>query len=199
MRHPAFDIDDSRPAAILVPIVELDGEAAIVATQRQADMRSHRDDWVFPGGQVEPGDASSADAARREASEELGIDAGEIEFLGQLDTHGPIVTGYLVEVFVGLLAPGVVLDPDRLEVADVVTVPLGDLIRPNRSFFAPMPTFGRDEIEERARTREGRTNPLRWYELRPDAHLWGMQGNIVFNLLQHLTDGAHHTGAVAGS
>jgi 8-oxo-dGTP pyrophosphatase MutT (NUDIX family) len=193
-RQAVFDVDDPRIAAILLPITEVDGEAAIIATKRHGDMRSHRDDWVFPGGQLETGDASSRDAARREASEELGIPVACIELIGQLDTHGPIITGYLIDVFVGVVAAGTRLDPDENEVAEVAVVPLSTLLEPERSFMATMhdavdpgpildPSWSPDAVRS-----------LRWYELRDGEHLWGMQGNILYNLLHHLTMGAHTLG-----
>ena len=43
------DVAEPRAAATLVPIVDVDGEAAVVLTKRPATMVHHRGDWVFPG------------------------------------------------------------------------------------------------------------------------------------------------------
>ena len=60
-----FDVAEPRAAAVLIPVVDDDGEAAVILTKRSATMPSHRDDWVFPGGRLDPADASHAEAARR--------------------------------------------------------------------------------------------------------------------------------------
>ena len=52
----------------------------------------------------------------READEELGIPAGRVDIVGQLDTHGPIVTGFVIEVFVGVIDGPAQLVPDPREV-----------------------------------------------------------------------------------
>lgn len=213
MRYPAVDHPSPKRAAILVPIVATEAGAAVVVTKRSTTMRSHSDDWVFPGGRVEDGDESPAEAARRETAEELGIDASRIEVVGQLDSHGPIITGYLIDVFVGIVhpsgtgnaivgghmsdglgGPAVAFDHDLGEVAEVFVVPLGELADATRSFWAPI-----DQATNSAAAIDSSGGALlRWYRVRDDAHLWGMQGNIVFNLLDGLTGGRHLTGGVAG-
>ena len=159
------DVAEPRAAATLVPIVDVDGEAAVVLTKRPATMLHHRGDWVFPGGRVDPEtDAASRDAARREADEELGIPADRVEIVGQLDTHGPIVTGFVIEVFVGVIDGSVRLAPDPREVSEVVTVPLSCFMR-GASFAigrrAPEHDPGRAPTAPRRRAPVA-TSPVGW-------------------------------------
>lgn len=199
-QHAIYEMDETRAASILVPVVDLDGEAAIIATKRHGDMRSHGDDWVFPGGRVEPGDASACEAARREAAEELGIPLDRIDVVGQLDTHGPIVSGFVVDVFVAVVEADTLLAPDASEVSDIAVVPLATLLAPGRSFMATIAAdFDPGEIVVSARQVIRPEAALRWYELVPGQHLWGMQGNILYNLLHHITGGAHVLGDGAGA
>ena len=72
-------------AAVAVPLLEIDGEDHIVFTVRSNKLRRQPGEISFPGGHCEPNDKSSAHAAMRECSEELGIDLDKIELLGNLD------------------------------------------------------------------------------------------------------------------
>src|SRR4051794_8065374 len=121
MIHPG--ITTWREAASLLPVIERNGEAAVILTKRPSTMTYHRDDWVLPGGRCDPGE-EAVDAALREAWEELGIPADRIEILGELDKHGPLSTGFMLQVFVGLIDGELELAPDPHEVAEVLVVPL---------------------------------------------------------------------------
>jgi len=193
--HRITDVEQTRPAAMLIPVIDMNGEAAVVATKRAADMRHHRGEWVFPGGRMDPEDGTTAQAARREAEEELGIPAHRVDIVGQLDSHGPIHTGYVVDVFVGVVDGEIELRPDHREVSDVMVVAVADLLDPARSFRGPImqdhdPSPG---FETSGRTQHVDLADLRFYVIAPDEHLWGLQGDVVFNFLHHLTGGAHRS------
>jgi 8-oxo-dGTP pyrophosphatase MutT (NUDIX family) len=158
-----FDLADPRPAALLIPVVDDHGEAAVILTKRSATMPSHRDDWVFPGGRLDATDTSHADAARRETAEELGVDPGAIEIVGQLDTRGPIITGYLIETYVGILST-TELAPDPREVAEVASVRLSALLdagfrAPIRADHDPGPLAGPNPVELHRLSSSARRGP----------------------------------------
>ena len=176
-----------RPAATLIPVVEVDGQAGVVLTRRTQGM-DHGGDWVFPGGRLDDQDTSHADAARRETAEELGVDPERIEVIGQLTTHGPIITGYVVEVYIGVLSGTGRLDPDAGEVSEIATIPLGDFLQPGRSFRAAMKPTNRHPAETASQLS---MSSLRHYSIDADHDLWGLQAEILFELLRHLTAGAH--------
>jgi 8-oxo-dGTP pyrophosphatase MutT (NUDIX family) len=184
------EIEDPRPAAVLVPIVDQDGEAAVVVTRRPASMTYHGGDWVFPGGRVEPEiDGSTAEAALREGCEELGIAASQLGIAGPLDTHGPIITGFLIHPFVGIIAPGTPLSPDPREVEEAMIVPLSSLMA--KGAFrsgGPMPEHDPGPVATTsvAPLPAGDERPLHFFECRPGEDLWGMQANILCNFLEHL-------------
>src|SRR5687768_15909196 len=60
------------PAAVLIGIVERPREPAVLLTQRTDHLRDHAGQISFPGGRIEPDDATTAAAALREAEEEIG-------------------------------------------------------------------------------------------------------------------------------
>jgi 8-oxo-dGTP pyrophosphatase MutT (NUDIX family) len=117
------------PAAVLVPIVNRPAGLMLMLTQRSADLPDHPGQISFPGGRVEPEDASLADAALREATEEVGLPAERVAILGELASY-ETVTGYCVTPVVGWVEPPFELNLDPIEVADAFEVPLAFLLDP---------------------------------------------------------------------
>ena len=116
-------------AAVLVPLVNRPDGLHVLLTQRSADLPDHPGQISFPGGRVEPDDASLAAAALRETAEEVGLAHDRVAVLGQLSEY-ETVTGYRVTPVVGWVEPPFTLAPDPIEVADVFEVPLGFLLDP---------------------------------------------------------------------
>jgi len=116
-------------AAVLVPLVNRPHGLQVLLTQRSADLPDHPGQISFPGGRVEPDDASLAAAALREAAEEVGLPAPQVTVLGHLSEY-ETVTGFRVTPVVGWVEPPLVLTPDPLEVAAVFEVPLAFLLDP---------------------------------------------------------------------
>jgi len=114
-------------AAVLVPVVNRPDGLTMLLTQRSADLPNHPGQISFPGGRVEPEDASLAAAALREAEEEVGLPGERVEVLGELATY-ETVTGFRVTPIVGWVEPPFTLTPDPVEVADVFEVPLAFLL-----------------------------------------------------------------------
>ncbi|MDE0781477.1 MAG: CoA pyrophosphatase, partial [Alphaproteobacteria bacterium] len=83
------------PAAVLVPLVSHPDGFTILLTERSADMRSHAGQISFPGGRIDPEDASPEQAALREAHEEIGMPHDAAEIIGRLDTYD-VRTGFAV-------------------------------------------------------------------------------------------------------
>lgn len=84
VQHP----EDAR-AAVLVPLYrDSAGTARVILTKRPDHMRTHPGDVVFPGGQLEGGEAPE-DTAKREACEEIGLAPEAVEVIGGLT---PITT-----------------------------------------------------------------------------------------------------------
>ncbi|MBW8826098.1 MAG: CoA pyrophosphatase [Acidobacteria bacterium] len=183
----------SRPAASLLPIVEHDGEAAVILTKRPSTMTYHRDDWVLPGGRTDPGE-QAVETALREAWEELGIPADRIDIVGELDKHGPLSTGFVLQVFVGIIDGPIELAPDAREVAEVLVVPLSSLMAEGvhyRSSELPPehdPGPLADGLVARVPADDGADEPSgnHFFTVRDGEAAWGTQGTILLEFLTHL-------------
>lgn len=158
------------PAAVLVPI--LHGPApGVLLTKRTAHLKAHAGQVAFPGGRVEPGDATPEVAALREAHEEVGLCPDAVEVVGRLPDY-VTGTGYRITPVLGLLPSGLELVPSPDEVEAIFTLPLHVLLDP----AAPR----RQRALFRGRMREY------WVWPHPEHHVWGATAAILVNLAHRL-------------
>jgi 8-oxo-dGTP pyrophosphatase MutT (NUDIX family) len=118
-----------RQAAVLVPLVERGAGLNVILTRRSGRLRNHPGQVAFPGGRVDPEDASLLDAALREAEEEVGLSPADVALIGRLDTH-ETVTRFAVTPFVAHVADAFRPRPEPSEVEEVFEVPLAFLVDP---------------------------------------------------------------------
>jgi 8-oxo-dGTP pyrophosphatase MutT (NUDIX family) len=171
-----FDLPGHRRAAVLVPLVERDGELRVVLTLRSAALRQHGGQWSFPGGRTDESDAHASATAVREAEEEIGLDPSAVEVLGLLGDV-PTPTGYLITPVVARVAPAPArYQPSASEVAEVLEVELARIGQP----------VVRGEVE-----RWGHVFPLIAFELEGRT-VWGATARILAELMVEL--GAVTTG-----
>jgi 8-oxo-dGTP pyrophosphatase MutT (NUDIX family) len=114
-----------RLAAVLAPLVEAP-PPSLILTVRSDDLSRHPGEVSFPGGLVDDGE-TAADAARREAFEEIGLDPALPRLVGALPPVHTYVSSILVVPFVGLLAELPDLFAAEAEIKEIVRVPLARL------------------------------------------------------------------------
>jgi 8-oxo-dGTP pyrophosphatase MutT (NUDIX family) len=117
-----------RPAAVLIAVVDRP-EPTVLLTQRSAHLNDHAGQISFPGGKIDPTDASPLDAALREANEEVGLERAFIDPVGYLDLYGTAF-GFRILPTVARVRPGFTLRVSAAEVDDVFEVPLAFLMNP---------------------------------------------------------------------
>ncbi len=120
---------EARPAAVLVPLFQADGEWHVLLTRRTHTVDSHKGQVAFPGGRVEAGDASRVDTALRETEEEIGLARRHVAVIGQLDEL-LTVTQYRITPVVGVIPWPWEFRLSAGEIASVFGVPLRWLADP---------------------------------------------------------------------
>jgi len=118
-----------RKAAVLVPLVRRSGGLTVLLTRRTDHLNDHAGQISFPGGRTDPEDVVAIATALREAHEEVGLAADEIDVIGVLPKY-TTVTAYEVTPVVALLDPPRDVRLDAFEVAEVFEVPLSFLMTP---------------------------------------------------------------------
>jgi 8-oxo-dGTP pyrophosphatase MutT (NUDIX family) len=168
----------ARPSAVLIPIhADAGGAPHVLFTQRSGQLKNHSGQISFPGGRMDPEDASLRAAALREAQEEIGLAPDRVEILGELPGVFTVVSNFLITPFVARahgtlreIAPAV----NAAEVERLIDVPFAHLADPAQSH---------QEIWER----DGRRFPVYFYQF-GDHRIWGATAHIVTLLLRLLPE-----------
>ncbi len=174
-------LEHTRPAAVLVPIFEADGEARLILTKRPETMPSHQGEIAFPGGKLEPNtDADLRAAALREAHEEIGIEPASVEIVAELDQLVTVSARFALAPFVGLLAVPPVLVPHPREVAAVFDVAIAELLDPE--------VFREErwDVPAEMLVGVGPDRAIHFFELAGET-VWGATARILTGFLTHLT------------
>lgn len=156
-----------KQAAVLVPLLA-GGEESVLLTIRAAHLTSHAGQVSFPGGRIDPGDASPEAAALREAWEEIGLDPGQVEVLGRLPGR-ETTTGYFVTPVIGRVPRDVSLTPALDEVAEIFLLPLA-VVRDPKAPQRRRVKLPNDEWREF------------WVWPHPKHHIWGATAAILLDL-----------------
>ena len=158
-----------RQAAVLVPLLVAPDGLHLLFIVRSSTLTSHAGQIAFPGGRLEPGE-TVAGAALRETFEETGLAEEQTRILGELQ---PLPSPkYLVTPVVGVLRWPQPLTLCTAEVAEVFTVPLGDLLA-----LTP---------RQEERQFQGQRRVIHYYAHQSgdgERLIWGLTGNIVAELL----------------
>lgn len=157
-------------ASVLVPLI-VGPAPGVLLTRRTTHLSNHAGQVSFPGGRIDPEDTDAEAAALREASEEIGLRREDVDVIGRLDDH-LTGTGYRITPVVGLIPPGLALQPNPQEVAALLELPMAVLLDPN----APQ----RREVEYFGRLRRF------WVWPHPEHYIWGATAAILMQLAERL-------------
>jgi NTP pyrophosphohydrolases including oxidative damage repair enzymes len=112
------------PSAVLIPLFCHEGQIHILFTKRSTEVNSHKSQVCFPGGTYQPSDSSLLQTALREAEEEIGLKAQDVEIVGEFDDNVTQATGYIISPFVAFIPYPYTFTPNNKEVEQIFSVPL---------------------------------------------------------------------------
>ena len=161
------DTPHARPpvaAAVLIALVRRAEGLSILYTERSPELRSHSGQIAFPGGKVDPADADAADAALREANEEVGLNRADARVLGFMPLYYT-GTNYLITPVVAVVEPRAPFVPNPGEVRSVFEVPLDYLMSPQN--FSTL------------RLRRGEREHSTWQIEHGGLVIWGITANLT--------------------
>ncbi|MCO6185431.1 CoA pyrophosphatase [Rhizobium sp. L1K21] len=160
-----------RDAAVLIPVIDDDGDPRVIFTRRTSNLRKHSGQVAFPGGAVDAGDVSVESAALREAEEEIGLAPEYVDVIARLPDYSTM-TGFKIAPVIASVRPGFVIEPNPDEVDYVFEVPLAFLMNE-----------GNHRLE--SRVWEGRERY--YYSMTYGEHyIWGVTAGILRTLYERL-------------
>lgn len=164
--------EKTRAAAVLVGLLERDGELHVLLTQRSEELPTHAGQIAFPGGKIDAGDAGPVECALRETFEETGVSPEFVEPTGFLDVY-QTGTGFRIVPVVGLLRPGFALVPEPGEVTEIFDIPLAHFMEPANHF-------------RHSRVWQGRER--QYYAMSyGERYVWGATAGMLRNLHDRVT------------
>jgi 8-oxo-dGTP pyrophosphatase MutT (NUDIX family) len=160
-----------RDAAVLVPVIDDGEDAKVIFTLRTATLRKHSGQIAFPGGAIDPEDASAEMAAMREAQEEIGLADIFVEPVARLP-HYLAATGFRITPVLSVVKRGFELTLNPTEVDDAFEVPLSFLMDPDHHI--------RDSMNWKGSERHFYRMPY------GPRMIWGITAGIVRTLYERL-------------
>jgi 8-oxo-dGTP pyrophosphatase MutT (NUDIX family) len=172
---PEMLSDDAREAAVLVPFLRIE-DAWHILYIRRANYPGdrHSGQVAFAGGKRDHEDDDLLATALREAEEEVGIAASDVNVLGHINHHHTI-SEFQVRPYVGVMPWPYQLKLDEIEVARAFTIPLDWLAQASNY-----------RTEERRHPESSRPWPIVYYDLYDGEMLWGATARMTLSLIEVL-------------
>lgn len=136
-----------RRAAVLMLMYPKEGQAQLALIERNSYKGVHSSQIAFPGGKIEPDDASSLFAAIRETEEEIGVARERINVVCAFSEVYIPPSNFCVSPFLAYCTETPVFIPDPREVAAMVELSLSDFLDDSNLQLKRMSTSYSDSID----------------------------------------------------
>lgn len=180
---------DFLKSAILLPLIEQDGETHVLFEVRSHDLRSQPGEICFPGGKIDAQDQTEEGTAVRETIEELGIKRADISNIYPLDY---IVSpfGMIIYSFAGVIDPEVRFSPNPSEVDSIFTVPLSFFLEKEPKMYhinfdiQPEKNFPYDLIAGGENYNWHARKIDEYFYIYEDKVIWGLTAKILAHFIE---------------
>ncbi|MCB0214407.1 MAG: CoA pyrophosphatase [Anaerolineae bacterium] len=164
-------------AATLIPVYRGEDGAVRLVLIRRSQGGVYGGQLALPGGKRDPRDQSLQQTALRETWEEIGLAPENVDILASLPAASTFTTGFLIYPFLGRIHKLPTWQPNKREIAEIITVRLDDLARPD---------VHDEEIKQFPTWPAPRRVPFYWVGA---YKLWGVTYRILHPLLPRLWAG----------
>jgi 8-oxo-dGTP pyrophosphatase MutT (NUDIX family) len=183
---PQFLGRPPRPAAVLVPLTRVDGEWQVLYTRRTDIVEHHKRQVSFPGGATEAGDGDAEATALREADEEIGLHADDVQVLGKLGEM-LTVSNFLITPVVAVFPWPYTFKVHTIEVERVFMLPLRWLAdRENWQEFTRISNPARNMQGSGVKSAEVRRSMICYFPYDSEL-LWGVSARITVEFLRAIS------------
>jgi 8-oxo-dGTP pyrophosphatase MutT (NUDIX family) len=169
-RFTRNDSGKFRKSAVLILFYPVNGECWIPFIKRPKYLGVHSGQISLPGGKWEPDDLSLKATALREAEEEIGIDASQVEILGSLSDLYVPPSNFMISPYVGYTFDQPHFNPDPLEVEKIITCSFDTLID------------GKNQKSRELKTETGLTLTSPYFDIDREI-VWGATAMILGELM----------------
>jgi len=168
-----------RSGSVLSHFYPINNEPYLLFIKRSDDGKTHSGQIAFPGGKQDITDFDLQETALREAFEEVGLIANEVNVIGQLSNLYIPVSKFMVQPFVSYSNTQPVFKLSESEVQQVIPMSLKELANP--------------EIikTKRIKTFDGIIKDAPCYEINNET-IWGATAMMLTELLEMSKGFFHH-------
>lgn len=160
-----------KEAAVLIGVIDRGGEAHMLLTKRTEAMRTHSGQIAFPGGRIDPQDASPEAAALRECEEETGIGPNWARPVGRMPVYLS-GSGFRIHPVLAVIEGDPPVRPNPDEVDAIFDVPLAYLMDAANHRTASLTWKGRERS---------------FYEIPYGGYrIWGVTAGIIRMIYERL-------------
>lgn len=169
-------MSEPQKAAVLVPVYRRDDGEVVVILVRRSEGDTHGGQIAFPGGKISKSDRTLLDTALREADEEIGLPAENVQIIRQLPNVLTNSSNFEIAPFLSKIKRPASWKLSQNEISEVIETPVKKLLDPRLHGLETMSFSNWDEPREVPFIRVGQYK------------LWGASYRILEPILEDIVN-----------